>query len=165
MAANRTLYVNCNPATLIRDEQALIRAGYDVDSVFGADGLLACESVAEYASVLIDGACPLWRREKMISWLRSTYPKIDILPTAGSASSQPKVCRRNAPNVKRVSFPPRPPRKAALPCSAGSRVLRHSPTSPARSRPPFGLWPSRTGLRPLTKECRRFPGSRGSPTD
>jgi len=89
MAANRTLYVNCNPATLIRDEQALIRAGYDVDSVFGADGLLACESVAEYASVLIDDACPLWRREKMISWLRSTYPKIDILPTADSASSQP----------------------------------------------------------------------------
>src|SRR5262252_9237246 len=70
MAANRTLYVNCNPATLIRDEQALIRAGYDVDSVFGADGLLACESVAEYASVLIDDACPLWRREKMIFWLR-----------------------------------------------------------------------------------------------
>ena len=60
-----------------------------MDSVFGADGLLACESVAEYASVLIDDACPLWRREKMIFWLRSTYPKIDILPTAGSASSQP----------------------------------------------------------------------------
>jgi len=88
MAANRTLYVNCTPATLIRDEQALIRAGYDVDSVFGADGLMACGSVAEYASVLIDDACPLWRREKMISWLRSTYPKIDILPTTGYAGSQ-----------------------------------------------------------------------------
>jgi len=62
-----------------------------VDSVFGADGLMACGSVAEYASVLIDNACPLWRREKMISWLRSTYPKIDILPTAGSANSQPEA--------------------------------------------------------------------------
>ena len=105
MAANRTLYVNCNPATLIRDEQALIRAGYDVDSVFGADGLLACGSVAEYASVLIDDACPLRRRKNMISWLRSTYPKIDILPTAGSANSQPdgdagpmmnRICSREA---------------------------------------------------------------------
>ena len=43
-------------------------------------------------------------------------------------------------------FPPRPPRRVALLCSAGSTVLRHSPTSPERSRPPFGLWPSRTGL-------------------
>jgi len=58
-----------------------------------------------------------------------------------------------------VPFPPRPPRKAALPCSAGSRVQRHSPTSPVRSRPPFGLWPSRTGLVRLSKTCRRSPGS------
>jgi hypothetical protein len=57
-------------------------------------------------------------------------------------------------------FPPRPPQKTALPCSAGSPVLRHSPTSPARSCPPFGLWPSRTGLSRLTKTCRRSPGSR-----
>ena len=28
-----------------------------------------------------------------------------------------------------------------------------------RSRPPFGLWPSRTGLDRLTKTCRRSPGS------
>ena len=45
-----------------------------------------------------------------------------------------------------VPFPPQPPRKVALPCSAGSQVLRHSPTSPVRACPPFGLWPSRTGL-------------------
>jgi hypothetical protein len=89
MAANRILYISYNPATLIRDEQALIRSGYEVDSVFGADGLMACGSVAEYASVLIDDACPLWRRKKVLSWLRSTYPKIDMLPTTGFASSQP----------------------------------------------------------------------------
>jgi hypothetical protein len=34
------------------------------------------------------------------------------------------------------------------------------PTSPVHSRPPFGLWPSRTGLDWLTKTCRRSPGSR-----
>jgi len=39
-------------------------------------------------------------------------------------------------------------------------AVRHSPTSPARTRPPFGLWPSRTGLVHQTKACRRSPGSR-----
>jgi len=36
-------------------------------------------------------------------------------------------------------LPPQPPRKVALPCSAGSQVVRHSPTSPARACPPCGL--------------------------
>src|SRR5215472_9679372 len=57
-------------------------------------------------------------------------------------------------------FPPRPPPTVAPPCSAGSTVLRHSPTSPERSCPPFGLWPSRTGLGLLPKISRRSPGSR-----
>jgi len=43
---------------------------------------------------------------------------------------------------------------------AAQRTLRHSPTSPVRSRPQFGLWPLRTGLDRLTKTCRRYPGSR-----
>jgi hypothetical protein len=34
------------------------------------------------------------------------------------------------------------------------------PTSPTRSMPPFGLWPSRTGLVRQTKACWRSPGSR-----
>src|SRR5215472_1786923 len=51
-------------------------------------------------------------------------------------------------------------RRHTLRCSAGSRVLRHSPTSPVRACPPFGSWPSRTGLDRLTKTCRRYPGSR-----
>ena len=55
---------------------------------------------------------------------------------------------------------PQPPRKVALPCSVGSQVVRHSPTSPARACPPFGLWPSRTGLVLQTKACWRSPGSR-----
>src|SRR6516162_4131803 len=54
----------------------------------------------------------------------------------------------------------KPPRKVALPCSVGSQVLRHSPTSPVRACPPFGLWPSRTGLDRQTKACWRSPGSR-----
>src|SRR5437868_15465863 len=53
-----------------------------------------------------------------------------------------------------------PSPKVALLCSAGSQVLRHSPTPPARARPPFGLWPSRTDLDPATKTYRRSPGSR-----
>src|SRR2546428_14057666 len=40
------------------------------------------------------------------------------------------------------------------------QVLRHSPTSPARTCPPCGLWPSRTGLDRQTKACWRSPGSR-----
>jgi hypothetical protein len=43
---------------------------------------------------------------------------------------------------------------------AAQRTLRHSPTSPARASPPFGLWPSRTGLDRQTKACWRSPGSR-----
>ena len=57
-------------------------------------------------------------------------------------------------------FPPQPPRKVALPCSTGSQVIRRCPTSPERSCPPFGLWPSRTGLGLSTKTYRRSPGSR-----
>ena len=58
------------------------------------------------------------------------------------------------------ALPPLPPQEIALLCSAGSQVLQRSPTSPVRSRPPFGLGPSRTGLDLSTKTCRRSPGSR-----
>src|ERR1035438_10925564 len=46
------------------------------------------------------------------------------------------------------------------PLFGGSQVLRHGPTSPARTCPHCGLWPSRTGLDPKTKACWRSPGSR-----
>src|SRR6516165_10819824 len=59
-----------------------------------------------------------------------------------------------------VPFPSQPPLKLALLCSAGSAVLRHSPTSPVRTCPPFGLWPLRTGLVLSSKTCWRSPGSR-----
>src|SRR6266704_6501501 len=57
-------------------------------------------------------------------------------------------------------FPPQPPRKLALLCSTGSRVLRHSPTSLVRACPLFGLWPLRTGLVLSNKTYERSPGSR-----
>jgi hypothetical protein len=56
-----------------------------------------------------------------------------------------------------VSFPPQPPRKLALLCSTGSPLLRHSPTSPARAYPPFGLWPSRTGLHHARRRAGDLP--------
>ena len=59
-----------------------------------------------------------------------------------------------------VPFPPQSPPRVAPPCSAGSQVVRHSPTSPARAYPPFGLWPSRTGLDLATEAYWRSPGSR-----
>src|SRR6266849_2129213 len=59
-----------------------------------------------------------------------------------------------------VPFPPQPPRKLALLCSTGSRVLRHSPTSLVRACPLFGLWPLRTGLVLSNKTYERSPGSR-----
>src|SRR5437879_8726779 len=43
---------------------------------------------------------------------------------------------------------------------AAQHTVRHSPTSPVRSCPQFGLWPSRTGLALLTKAYGRSPGSR-----
>ena len=57
-------------------------------------------------------------------------------------------------------FPPQPPQEVAFPCSAGSSVLRCSPTSPARACPSYGFWPSRTGLRILPKAHWKSPGSR-----
>src|SRR5438876_6551580 len=56
-----------------------------------------------------------------------------------------------------VPSPPQPPLKLALLCSTGSQVLRHRPTSPARSRPPFGLWPLRTGLVLSSKSTGDLP--------
>jgi hypothetical protein len=51
-----------------------------VASVFGTDGLMACESVAEYASVFLDDGCPPEDREKVIAWLTANFPKLNILP-------------------------------------------------------------------------------------
>ena len=54
-----------------------------------------------------------------------------------------------------VPFPPQPPPKVALLCSAGSSVLRHSPTAPERSRPR-----SVYGLRGPVLLCKpRRPGA------
>src|SRR5215469_3837534 len=67
------------------------------------------------------------------------------------------TCKIERCSPQSAPFPPQPPLKVTLHCSAGSRVLRHSPTSPERSCPPFGLWPSRTGLRLSTKHPRDLP--------
>src|SRR5215469_1893032 len=48
------------------------------------------------------------------------------------------------------------PESVPFPASAESSL----PLSPERSCPPFGLWPSRTGLDRLTKTSRRSPVSR-----
>ena len=59
------------------------------------------------------------------------------------------------------AFPPQPPPRMAPLCSAGSSVLRRSPTPPERACPPYGFAPSRTGLAPAwTETLRRSPGSR-----
>jgi hypothetical protein len=76
-------------------------------------------------------------------------------PCSESGTCAPERCSSPA-----APFPPQPPRKVSLRCSAGSSVLWRSPTSPARACPPYGLWPSRTGLDPKTKACWRSPGSR-----
>src|SRR5271166_4020757 len=82
VVAERILYVNYNPATLIRDEQLLIRAGYEVDTVFGTDGVMACGPIAECASLLMNEACPSEERKKLIRWLAANFPKLDILSAA-----------------------------------------------------------------------------------
>jgi hypothetical protein len=69
-----------------------------------------------------------------------------LFPGTCSFRSESGACGIERCSQRPAPFPPTPPQKVSLPCSAGSQVLRHSPTSPARSRPPFGLWPSRTGL-------------------
>jgi hypothetical protein len=82
MPATRVLYVNYNPATLIRDEQMLMRAGYEVDTVFGTDGVMVCRSVAECTFVAVDEACPLEDMKKLIRWLTANFPKLKVLPAA-----------------------------------------------------------------------------------
>ena len=82
MNGNRILFVSYNPATLIRNEKLLIRAGYEVDTVFGKDGVLACGSLTEYSSISIDEACPLEEREALTSWLTTNFPTLSILRAA-----------------------------------------------------------------------------------
>ena len=79
-------------------------------------------------------------------------------PGTCSSRSESGACGIERCSPRPVPFPPQPPQKVCHPCSAGSQVLRHSPTSPARACPPFGLWPSRTGLDCQTKACWRSPG-------
>jgi hypothetical protein len=57
-------------------------------------------------------------------------------------------------------FHPQPRPKVAPLRLAGSSVLQHSPTAPERSRPPYGLWPSRTGLAVQAKMSGSPLGSR-----
>src|SRR5262245_11384701 len=45
------------------------------------------------------------------------------------------TCKIERCSPQSAPFPPQPPLKVTLRCSAGSRVLRHSPTSPERSCP------------------------------
>ena len=59
-----------------------MRAGYGVDTVFGKDGVMSCESVAGYVFVLIDEACPLEDRNKLTHWLEENLPKLTILSAA-----------------------------------------------------------------------------------
>ena len=54
--------------------------------------------------------------------------------------------------------PPLPPPRIAPLCSAASRVLRRSPTPPARTHPDCGYSPSRIGL--IAQAHWRSPGSR-----
>jgi hypothetical protein len=58
-----------------------MRAGYEVDTVFGTDGVM-CGSAAEYDLVLIDEACSLKDRKKLIGWLTANFPKFKILSVA-----------------------------------------------------------------------------------
>jgi hypothetical protein len=69
------------------------------------------------------------------------------------ARHYPRFWIRRPSSGRQRDFNP-PERRAA------QRTLWRSPTSPARARPPFGLWPSRTGLDPSTKTHKRSPGSR-----
>jgi hypothetical protein len=83
--------------------------------------------------------------------------------TRGHADScsESGACAMERCSPPAAPFPSRPTQEVVFPCSVGSQVLRRSPTSPARARPPFGLWPSRTGLRILSKACleiSRFSG-------
>src|SRR5215471_8139986 len=70
------------------------------------------------------------------------------------------TCEIERCSPQSASFPPQPPQRVTLRCSVGSLVLRRSPTSPERSCPPFGLWPSRTGLDLSVETSRRSLGSR-----
>ena len=82
IVAKRILYVNYSPARLIRDEELLMRAGYELDTVFGIDGVMACGSIAEHTSISIDETCPLEGKEKLIRWLTVNFPRLYVLPAA-----------------------------------------------------------------------------------
>jgi hypothetical protein len=100
-------------------------------------------------------------RIRLLRWMSSgELAAHRAIPGTCVSRSVSGTCAIERCSPSSAPFPPQPPRKVALPCSAGSPVLRRSPTSPVRSRPPCGLWPSRTGLDRLTKTCRRSPGSR-----
>src|SRR5215472_19282432 len=80
-----------------------------------------------------------WRRNVLLAAHRA-------IPGTCASRSVSDACAVERCSPSSVPFPPRPPQKISLPCSAGSPVLQHSPTPPARACPPCGFWPSRTGL-------------------
>ena len=94
MSSNRILYISYDPGALVQDEQWLMQAGYEVDSVFGTDGLMVRGSAADYGSIFIGHGCPVEDRRKILSWLKLTSPEVKIFP-ADWAQEQ-VVCDRPA---------------------------------------------------------------------
>ena len=85
--------------------------------------------------------------------LSGPFRLLHTFPSLRPARHYSRFWIRRSSSERRRDFNPHEQR-------AAQHTLRRSPTSPARARPPFGLWPSRTGLDPLTKTYRRSPGSR-----
>ena len=91
-SAQRILYVNHSPATLVSDERLLRRSGYDVDIVFGADGIMACQSLGEYSSIAIAEGYSIEQKQQMVSWLTAKLAKPVILSTSS-------LCAADSPSI------------------------------------------------------------------
>src|SRR3954447_15915500 len=85
--------------------------------------------------------------------LSCPFRLLHTFPSLRPARHYSRFWIRRSSSERRRDFNPREQR-------AAQHTLSRSPTPPVRSCPPFGLWPSRTGLDLSTKTHRRSPGSR-----
>src|SRR5437870_3768279 len=103
---------------------------------------------ATFAALVVLHRRPSTDRASRATSLSCPFRLLHTFLSLRPARRYPRFRIRRSSSERQRDFNP-PEQRAA------QHTLRHSPTSPERSRPPFGLSPSRTGLALLAKTPRR----------
>jgi len=76
MACLRVLYICFDPRLLVTHEKALLKAGYDVVTILGVDGISAHKATSDYDYVVLGEGSSVEERERTLAWLHEHLPNL-----------------------------------------------------------------------------------------